>query len=78
MRREKNFLIIIARVVFGLDIEEAKLSRVEATVEIFASGSVSVIPAGAARLRLERILPRCAGSTIGVPSSMAPSTSDGR
>ena len=51
MHREKNFLVIMAGIVFRLDIEEAKLSGIEAAAQIFAGKGVGVIPAGSARLR---------------------------
>src|SRR6266480_5425855 len=58
MRREKNFLVIIAGIVFGFDVEEAKLSGVQAAAQIFAGEGMGVIPAGSAGLRGERILTR--------------------
>ena len=58
MRREKNFLIIIAGIVFWLDVEEAELSGVQATAQIVAGEGMGVIPAGSTRLRGERILAR--------------------
>src|SRR5258705_2178306 len=58
MRREKNFLVIIAGIVFRFDVEEAKLSGIQATAQVFAGEGVGVIPAGSAWLRCERILAR--------------------
>src|SRR5262249_15895502 len=62
MRREKNFLIIVAWIALGLNIEETKLSRVKTAAQIFAGKDVGVIPPASARLRRERILPRGAWS----------------
>ena len=58
MRREKNFLVIIAWIVFGLDVKKAKLTGIQAAAQVFAGEGVGVIPAGSARLRRERILAR--------------------
>src|SRR6267378_7488752 len=40
MRREKNFLVIIAWIVFGLDVKKAKLTGIQATAQVFAGEGV--------------------------------------
>src|SRR5215475_8150379 len=62
MRREKNFLIIVAGIALRLDIEETKLSRVKAAAQIFAGKGVGVVPPASGRLRRERIFLRGAWS----------------
>jgi hypothetical protein len=51
MGREKNFSVVISGIVFGLDVEKAKLSGIQATAQITAGKRVGVIPASSARLR---------------------------
>ena len=46
MHGNKNLLVIFAGIVFRFDVEESKLSRIQATTQIFTGKGVSVIPAG--------------------------------
>ena len=76
---EEDFGVVVAGVVGGLDEEGAEEAAVEAFAEVVSGADVGVEPAEAGRVGREGVAGvEAPGAIMGVPSSMAPSISEGR